>query len=229
MIKKSSTKFIAISSLAGTFNVVVNFVAIPDVLASSDADYSFTVIADWQDCQQIDREYQAVYAFETKNFYINICQRDNTYFYSGQSKQRDRSSIFIPAYPLDNGSSFRADNGNVSYLVVLPFVKLDNIDSSVSRPSEAILTIKRNNKLVSIESSLNKYCHQSDSTIVWDTIELEPENSNHVAAVPQHHDISIEFSTHQSDRLLPAETFNSESRFDFYRIGGELHRLTTCN
>ncbi|MEM8830265.1 MAG: hypothetical protein AAGE96_13040, partial [Cyanobacteria bacterium P01_G01_bin.19] len=229
--KKSSTKFIAISSLAGTFNVVVNLVAIPDVLASSDADYSFTIIADWQDCQQINREYQAVYAFETKNFYINICQKDNTYFYSGQSKQRGRSSIFIPAYPVDNdnGSSFRADNGNVSYLVVLPFLESDSLDASVSKPSEAILTIKRNNKLVAIESSLNKYCHPSDSNIVWDTIELEPENSNHVAAVPQHQDVGIEFSTHQSERLLSTETFNSDSRFDFYRIGGELHRLTTCN
>jgi hypothetical protein len=219
-------------------NVVVPSIVISEVLASSDADYSFTLATDWHDCQKISTAYQAVYAFETPSFYINICQKDDSYFYLAEAKQNNdpdrlttpRSSIFIPAYPLENGSVFRAENGNMSYLVVLPFGKQDKLKHSVDQPSEAILTIKRNNQLVSVESSLNKYCHLSETTIVWDTMELQPYNSNQVATVPQHRDIGLDFSViHQSDRLLPSETFNSNSRFDFYRIDGELHRLTTCN
>lgn len=33
----------------------------------------------------------------------------------------------------------------------------------------------------------------------------------------------------QPENFLPAEIFHSNSRFDFYRIDGELHRLVTCN
>lgn len=239
MIKKSNTAITTISTIAITSiaNVAFHSVTIKSAIASSDADYNFTVASDWHDCQQIDASYQAVYAFETPSFYINICQKDNSYFYLGEAKESDklrfpsvRSSIFIPAYPLENGSGFKAENGNVSYIVVLPFGKQDNLKTYNSNQSEAILTIKRNSKLVSVESSLNKYCHQSETAIAWDTIELQPHNSNQVAAIPQHKDTGAEFAlNNQGDRLLPLATFNSDSRFDFYRIGGQLHRLTTCN
>jgi len=228
MVKKSNAKFTVISTT--TVITIANVFTHSAAIASSDADYSFSIASDWHDCQQISTAYQAVYAFETASFYVNICQKDNSYFYSGEAKQSNRSSIFIPAHPIENGRGFKAENGNVSYVVVLPFGKQDALNPSDSEPSEAILTIKRNSRLVSVESSLNKYCHQSGTNIVWDTIDLQPHNSNQVATIPQQQDVGLEFALiHQSDRLLPAETFNSDSRFDFYRIGGELHRLTTCN
>lgn len=232
MIQKSNTAITAIStvSIVSLANVAFHSLTIKNAIASSEADYNFTIASDWHDCQQIDPSYQAVYAFETPSFYVNICQKDNSYFYLGEAKESDRSSIFIPAEPMENGSGFKAENGNVSYLVVLPFGKQNNFKAYNPYKSEAILTIKRNNRLVSVESSLNKYCHQSETAIVWDTIELQSDNSNQVAAIPQHRDTGAEFAlNNQSDRLLPLETFNSDSRFDFYRIGGELHRLTTCN
>lgn len=231
MSDKLNTKFTLLSTfiVISIVNLVLYSLTIKDAFASSDADYSFTVDFDRYDCQQIDPTYQAVYAFETANFYVNICQKGNAYFYSGEAKHSNLSSIFIPAYPLENGSGFRAENGNVSYLVVLPFSQ-DTVNFSQSDRSEAILTIKRNDRLVSIESSLNKYCHQSETSIVWDNIELQPHNSNQVATIPQHQDISSQFSlAARVDPFLPTEVFNSDSRFDFYRIGGELHRLTTCD
>ncbi len=232
MIEKSNTPFTIISTITviGITNIAVHSIAANKAIASSDADYNFTIASDWHDCQQIDPSSQAVYAFETTSFYVNICQKDNSYYYLGEAKESDRSSVFIPAHPTENGSGFKAENGNVSYVVVLPFGKQNNLRTSNRDRSEAILTIKRNNKLVSVESSLNKYCHQSGTAIVWDTIELQPYNSNQVAAIPQHKDTGSEFTLiNQGDRLLPSETFNSDSRFDFYRIGGELHRLTTCD
>ena len=232
MSEKLNTKLTFISTLIiiSITNIALHSLTIKSASASSDADYSFTVDFDRYDCQQIDSTYQAVYAFETANFYVNICQKGNAYFYSGEAKQGNLSSIFIPAHPLKNGSGFEAKNGNVSYLVILPFSQKNTINLSTSDRSEAILTIKRNDRLVSIESSLNKYCHQSETATVWDNIELQPHNSNQVATVPQHQDVNAQFSlAKQADLLLPTEIFHSNSRFDFYRIGGELHRLTTCN
>ena len=230
MSEKLNTKLTFLSTviIINIANIALQSLTTFKASASSDADYSFTVDFDRYDCQQIDSTYQAVYAFETANFYVNICHKGDAYFYSGEAKHSNLNSIFIPAHPLANGSGFEAQNGNVSYLVILPFSQ--NIDLSTSDRSEAILTIKRNDRLVSIESSLNKYCHQSETSIVWDNIEVQPHDSSQVATVPLHQDINSSFPLAvKANPLLPTETFNSDSRFDFYRIGGKLHRLTTCN
>ena len=226
---KHSVKLIGISSATvATMAVALQPLVASSVLASSDADYSFTLTSDWQNCQQISSSYQAVYTFETASFYISICQQDNAYFYLGEAKQQEDSSIFIPADPLDNGSGFQAKNGNVSYLVLLPFAQQNNLTEN-PKPKEAILTIKRNDRLISVESSLNKYCRQSETTIVWDNIELEPHNSNQWANIPNARHTGLDFSlSEQGDRLLPTKVFDSNSQFDFYRLGGELYRLTTC-
>ena len=239
MRKKLSMKWREIYQVG----VILVFIASPleaiaSNLTSSDADYSFAISSDWQDCQQVGSDYQAVYAFETPSFYVNICQKEDAFFYLGEAKQGEeylngignlRSSIFIPAYPLENSNGFRAENGNVSYWIILPFTQQNSLNADVSKPAEAVLTIKRNNRLISIESSLNKYCHQPNSAIVWETIELQPRHSHHLATIPQNQDVGLEFSgIPRSDRPISEEVFSSNSNFDFYRIGGELHRLTTC-
>ena len=183
--------------------------AIADTRASSDADYTFLVTSDWRNCAQISADYQEVFAFETVNFHINICQKEDLYFYSGETKHGDSSSIFIPAYPLENGRGFQAGNGNLTYLVLVPFANPTSPKSDVQELKEAILTIKRNGQLVSVESSLDKYCHQSETAIAFDTIESKPHNSNQVATIPQKQDIGFEISSFShSDRLLPAEIFS---------------------
>lgn len=193
-----------------------------EVFANS-ADYRFLIDSDWQNCQQISPTYQEVYAFETKNFYINICQKDNLYFYSGEAKQSDRSSIFLPAYPLKDHRGFEAENGNVSYVVVLPFSQ-HNLDRD--SPEEAILTIERNGRLVSVESSLNKYCDRSQIAIA--RVDLEPNlnNDDRLATIPLQQDIG--WTSNEPTNILPMAVFDPNSRFDFYRIDGKIHRLTTC-
>ena len=233
---KSSMKTRVIST--ATITIIVNLIAIADVCASTDADYTFMITSDWHNCQRISSEYQEIYAFETDSFYVNICQKDDVYFYSGEAKQSDkpddigspRSSIFIPAYPLEDDRGFYSENGNLSYIVLLPFGKQHNDGQTpMLEPAEAILTIKRNGQLVSVESSLNKYCHQSEDAIAFDTIEAQLQNYNQVATIPRQQDFGSDISFVSQGELLPPEIFKSDARFDFYRVGGELYRLTTCN
>ena len=205
--------------------IAINLTAVAKVRAS-DADYNFVIESDWHSCQQISTEYREVYAFETPSLYVNICQKDNIYFYSGEAKKSDANSIFIPATPLKDNRGFKASNGNVSYVVILPFSLQTSIENA-THPEEAIITIKRNDRLVSVESSLNKYCHQPEA-IAFDNIEVDPDSFNHLAAVTQE-PISFELSNNHTDTLLPPEIFDSNSRFDFYRIDGKLHRLATCS
>ncbi|MEO1690624.1 MAG: hypothetical protein AAFR63_03705 [Cyanobacteria bacterium J06631_6] len=61
-------------------------VGITSVSASADADYSFLIDSNKHSCQQISFDYHEVYAFETASFYINICQKDDVYFYAGEAK-----------------------------------------------------------------------------------------------------------------------------------------------
>lgn len=223
-------------AITGIVTIVFHFGTVSPVSGSSDADYSFVTSSDWHNCQQINSDYQEVYAFETASFYINICQKDELYFYSGEAKQSEqpgsifslRNSIFIPAIPLTNHRGFHAENGNVTYLVLLPFAEQNKLQSTTNEPTEAILTIKRNGQLVSVESSLNKYCYESNA-IAFDNIDNINFNSltyNQLATIPQQQDIGWDLS---SASILPTEIFNSDTHFDFYRIDGKLHRLTTCN
>lgn len=224
-----------------SISLLVNGIAISATYASTDADYSFVLNSDWHDCHSLGLKYQEVYAFETDSFYINICQKDNFYFYSGESKQSDRSSIFIPADPLEDNRGFRAVNGNVSYLVLLPFSQEDNyvdVDREVSKPAEAILTIRRNDQLVSVESSLNKYCQPApaeiyklrDTAIALDTGETRSvKEADQVTTISPQTDFGVDIFLPKQNQLLPPEIFQSDSRFDFYRVGGQVHRLTTCD
>lgn len=197
-------------------------------IASSDADYSFLIDSDWHNCQQISTDYQEVYAFETASFYVNICSQNDLYYYSGEAKQTGASSIFIPALPLEDNRGFQAINGNVSYVVILPFQGRETSESLATKPKEAILTIKRNGQLVGVESSLNKYCHLSPA-IAFDNLELNSQNFNRLATIFHQQDIEDNLMSQGVETDLPKEIFNSDSHFDFYRIDGKVHRLATCN
>ena len=216
------TKIKWATTVAGAIATIVYQSAIVEVLASSDTDYNFAISSE-RNCQQMGAEYQEVYAFETTDFYVNICQKGEVYFYFGEAKQSNRNSIFIPADALNNNRRFQAENGNISYTVVLPFSDRSNVE--FGKPEEAILTIERNGRLLSVESSLNKYCQ----AIALDDLELNSQGFNELAIILQQQDIGGQLSSAKPRNLLPAETFNSDSRFEFYRINGELHRLTTCN
>lgn len=110
--------------------------------SSSDADYSFRVSQDWYNCQQIGAEYQEILAFETANFYVNICVNGDRYFYSGEAKQGNLASIFLPAYPLANRKDYIAKNGNISYLIS-------------TSSSKNILVIRKNGRQIVVEKAVH--------------------------------------------------------------------------
>lgn len=206
--------------------LAVNLGASADVRASSDADYNFLIDSDSHNCQQISTDYQEVYAFETASFHVNICHKNDVYFYSGEAKQSHTSSIFIPATPLENNRGFQARNGNVSYTVILPFSRDDSKPSALNR-GEAILTIKRNQQLIAVESSLTKYCHPADA-IALDEIKLNSVHSlNQIAIIPRQRDASTDLLSAVTNDVS-SKVFAADSRFDFYRLDGKLHRLITC-
>ena len=70
-------------------------------------------------CHQIDAAYQEVYSFEIENYYINVCQLDNNFYYHRQSKIDPTSSIFVPAKAVFRGSVFQATVDKVDYFVGL--------------------------------------------------------------------------------------------------------------
>ena len=128
-------------------------VAIPAGFVTADTsstDYIFLLDRDGQSCQQIGEAYQEVRAFETDNFYVNICQQEDNYYYLGEAKTGKIGTIFLPANALAPGEMYRANNGNVAYIVTI-------------LPSKAILTIERNGAQVAIESSHKKQCLDSEN------------------------------------------------------------------
>ncbi|NJL51645.1 MAG: hypothetical protein HC930_04480 [Hydrococcus sp. SU_1_0] len=137
MIKQSNIQLkLNYPTVAGVVMMVIYLGAIADVQASSDADYNFLLNPDWHNCQQISTDYQEVYAFETPSFYINICQKGNAYFYSGEAKQSNINSMFIPATPLAHSRGFQAQNGNVAYVVILPFLQGEAQNPQLSIPKK---------------------------------------------------------------------------------------------
>lgn len=229
MIKQSQIQIEMNYTILFSTAIAINLIAIAEVQASN-ADYDFLIESDWHSCQQISSEYKKVYAFETNSFHVNICQKDNVYFYSGEAKKQHVNSIFIPAIPLNNQNGFEASNGNVSYVVVFPPISPNSLKNSFENSidtEKAILTIKRNDQLVSVEPSLSKYCYQSDQ-IVFDSIELFPDNLNYLATLTQEH-INLNLLNVDSDAVLRLETFAPNSRFNFYQLDRNLQDLAICS
>lgn len=135
----SRSKFLAIAILA---KILASHAVLAD---TSSADYIFLLNNEQPNCQQIGKNYLEVRAFETENFYINICRKDDQYYYLGESKIGKRNTIFLPANFLSLGEIYRAHNGNVAYIVSI-------------LPHQAILTIERNGEQISLESTEINQC-----------------------------------------------------------------------
>ena len=153
MISKLISKLLARRSAILPLGSVLAIASIPIITvitsgnlvsADTNTDYIFLLERD-RNCQQIESAFQEVKAFETANFYVNICQKDRNYYYLGEAKTGNLNTIFIPANSLASGEMYRANNGNVTYIV--------NI-----LPNGATLTIERNGTQIAIESSLKEQC-----------------------------------------------------------------------
>jgi hypothetical protein len=141
-----------ISAILPRYGLAIASIPIVTVITSGNlaladtysADYIFLLESDRQ-CRQIEPAYREVKAFETANYYVNICQKDNNYYYLGEAKTGTINTVFIPAHSLASGAMYRANNGNVSYII--------NI-----LPDGATLTIERNGTQIVRESSFSDRC-----------------------------------------------------------------------
>ncbi|MEM6610880.1 MAG: hypothetical protein AAF652_01240 [Cyanobacteria bacterium P01_C01_bin.72] len=68
-------------------------------------------------CHNVDANYQEVYSFETENYYINVCQSNNKFYYYRQSKLNQSNNILIPAQAVSRGDTFQATVGKTTYFV----------------------------------------------------------------------------------------------------------------
>ena len=68
-------------------------------------------------CQNIDSAYQQVYSFQTDNYYISICQLEDSFYYHRQSKFDENSTMLIPAQAVSNIGVFQATSRGTTYFV----------------------------------------------------------------------------------------------------------------
>lgn len=111
-------------------------------------------------CQQIKKEYQEVHAFETQNFYINVCRHKQRYYYHRQSKHNPNHSLLLPANTILNGNMFRAIDRGKTYIVG---TSAEGYYSSV---------MHENNEII-LEPALEQ------STLIDDRFDVNKESFNH--------------------------------------------------
>ena len=121
---------------------------LPALAGNYNTDYLFIVHRVWYTCQDFGEAYQEIGTFETANFYVNLCQKGDQYFYSGTAKNKSLKSNFIPAYATEQINTYQADNGNTSYIVEI-------------KSTEATLRITRNGKTVVVETAVFQDCPQA--------------------------------------------------------------------
>ena len=68
-------------------------------------------------CSEIDAEYEDVYNFEVKNYYVNICQLKDNFYYHRKSKIDARKNILIPAQKVFGDNVYQASAGKTIYFV----------------------------------------------------------------------------------------------------------------
>jgi hypothetical protein len=76
-----------------------------------------SIVTNGVECHNVNTAYQEVYGFETENYYINICQLDDEFFYYRQSKLDASNKLLIPAESILRGDVFQATAGRTTYFV----------------------------------------------------------------------------------------------------------------
>ena len=155
---------------------------------TSNADYLFLVDGAWQGCKQIGHGYQAVRAFETDNHVVNICKKGDSHYYLGETKAERASTIFLPANALESGEMYRANNGNIAYIVSI-------------LPNRATLTIERNGGQIAHELSLPNVC-------------LVAENNYDATVIVPSHITKVQILSDYSDVRLSGIETTAQSKFD---------------
>lgn len=133
-------------------------------------------------CQEVNAEYQEVYSFETENYYINICQLNNNFYYHRQSKADSGDTVLVTAKSVFGGDIFQATNNRTIY-----FVGKDgdrHYSSVMHNSSEIVFEPELEESALSVGSSVQQPLDQgvtvsnlqSESKVGVDLKLDEPEN-----------------------------------------------------
>ncbi|MBE9169130.1 hypothetical protein IQ238_16935 [Pleurocapsales cyanobacterium LEGE 06147] len=223
-MSKSLPRFnraIAVSLISVSLATVTANPAKADNASASSSDYSFLVTADWRNCTQMGTEYVEVYAFETPSYYVNICSKGDRFFYSGEAKQGYIDSIFLPAYLLEDGHTYRADNGNLSYFIAMT-------------SSEGMLSVEQNGHQIVVERSLSQNCYQADEQI--GLISTQPGSNSQKTTLLDRARVNLvqldeqtNSSTHEdTDKNLWVQISALDSELIFNEIKDKPTTLMTC-
>lgn len=69
------------------------------------------------ECEAVNPDYREVYSFETEDYYINICQLDDRFYYRRQPKYEGGDTLLVPAEVVFRGSVFQAFDNDATYFV----------------------------------------------------------------------------------------------------------------
>lgn len=121
----------------------------------------------WRVCQQLGDSFKEIYAFETQNYYINICHQGQNFYYHRQSKSDPENTILLPALRVFGGNIYQAVDGKITYFAGL------NSDGYYS-------SVMHNNNEIIFEPELKSASSSRRNT--WtssnDNSELNLKNSN---------------------------------------------------
>ncbi|MBE9170262.1 hypothetical protein IQ238_23005 [Pleurocapsales cyanobacterium LEGE 06147] len=90
----------------------------------------------WRVCQQLGNSFEEIYAFETQNYYINICRRGQEFYYYRQSKSAPERAVLLPAERVFGGNIYQAVDGKITYFAGL---NSDGYYSSVMHNNNEII------------------------------------------------------------------------------------------
>jgi hypothetical protein len=181
---------------------IISRSTIAQTVSNSQTDHLFLITQDWRVCTSLGKEYEEIEAFETENFYVNLCRKGDRYFYIGEDKTSQINSIFLPAYT-DDQQNYRADNGNLSYLITL-------------NPNQDTLAVEQNGHQIDIEQSITKYCSAQHNSL---SLKFESK--------PNYNSTKMSIS---SDRLpLPFSLLDRKEHFDFQQQQISYFNQTSSN
>jgi hypothetical protein len=183
MIYKSFTQ---LNAAIITLLSISTLIAHPVIADTSNSEYFFLITQDWRSCEHIGTKYQEVYAFETPSFYVNICRQGENYFYLGEAKSTNVGSIFLTAESLDEGTIYRADNGNVSY-----YVAINETESKVSTENRGTLIIERNGNQVLTENSVTQQCRLVEFRASLNVRNKPNEQASPIGTVPARFQVTL--------------------------------------
>jgi hypothetical protein len=111
--KNTSLLIIIVLSLAG----LAKRAAIAESFSRMQERLPLVVAQNWRACQRMGENIEEIHAFETQNYYINICRQEQQYFYYRQSKSNSDSFIWLPAQKVFDGKIYQAIGSNITYFV----------------------------------------------------------------------------------------------------------------